>query len=147
MVYFKNRLFGGFVAGLAAGILMDSLEYLTYYLFVLPEMRSVDWVSCLIYGRLSSGLSELVFVQILHLAMTAFWGLLYIYAGSHLSIKSGYWKGWNWAVFIWFISNTIIVLLKLPRHEEIGMASMLMYFVFASCYGLILGGMASKITL
>ena len=145
-MHFENRMFGGFTAGLAAGIIMDSLEYIINYLFNVPDIRSIDWVAILIYGRLPSGLYEFVFAQILHLAMTACWGVLYIYGERLISITNGYWKGWVWAVFIWLISNTIIVLLELPRHDEIGMASMLAYFLFASLYGLILGGMVAKTT-
>lgn len=146
-MYWKNKLSVGFGAGLAAGILMDLFEYISFYLFQLPKIRSIDWVAIVIYGRVPLGVYELAVAQILHLLLTAGWGSLYMYVGSYIRIRNGYLKGWKWAVIIWFVSNTLIAVLKLPRHDEVGLTSMIVYFVFASFYGLILGGITDRFKL
>lgn len=134
----------GLRAGFAAGVVMDLVEYIVHFTFNLPDIRSVDWVTILIYGRVASNIYELALSQVMHLILTACWGLLYVYVGSYFNIKNPYWKGWNWAVFIWFISNTLIVLLKFPQQTEVRLASTLLYFLFASLYGIILGGITNR---
>ncbi len=130
----KDRVTAGFLAGVTAGIAMNIINYISYFLDFTNELF-LQWAAVMIYGRLSETLPELIFAQFGQLVFSGLVGIVFAYMMLKLTSKNYLLKGWIYAVLLWFALYAITIIFRVPHLQRHGLGEALTTFIAASAYG------------
>ena len=102
----EDRLTRGFFAGLAGGIVMSLLDYISFYLNFGKE-RLLDFAAEIIFDHRAASLVEAVIGQGAQLLFAGVLGVLFSYIIINIKSKNYLFKGWLYGVTIWFAIYTV----------------------------------------
>lgn len=75
----QGRFRRAFVAGLLAGVIADSINYILRYVFHLTTQLYRDYVSVLVLGRPATQLGDIIFSQLCQVLFTGLLGVAFTY--------------------------------------------------------------------
>ncbi|MDW7651505.1 MAG: DUF6789 family protein [Bacillota bacterium] len=142
---YEDRMFRGFLAGVAGGIAMNIFSLFTY-LLNLTELPFWQWAAIMVLGRDQiSGTAENILGIVTHLIFTGFMGILFSFLVPHLKSRGIVIKGWFFAVGAWFSIYALTLLFKVKGTVPILLKTAVSNFVGATIYGIVLGWMITKL--
>lgn len=128
--------------GFVAGLIGDAPAVLINRLFVdllkVATLRYADFAAILILGRKPHSLWEGIFAQLGQILFSALLGVSFAYLIPRLSTRYYYFKGAVFGAGVWFLSNTVTVLFKVPGLTRNSLASALVGYSAAIAYGITL---------
>lgn len=142
----KDRLTRGFVAGVAAGIVMNIFSLIVVY-FNLTTQPFVYWAGSVVYGHnppFTQG--EIILALFAHLVFTGALGMIFIYLIPQVTSRNFLLKGWLFGILIWFVIYGIAHLFKLEVVIPTPLRTVASNFAGASIYGLTLAAIVLYIT-
>lgn len=137
-VRIKDRFTRGLTGGFLAGVLMNILNYLSFYVLNFTEIRYLDWAAVLIYGHKPFNLLETLFAQAGQLFFASIMGVLFAYLLAGATSANHLLKGWVFGLTVWFSTHALTILYRVPELSRIGLDSASSTFISASLYGLAL---------
>ena len=135
----KDRIASGFIAGLLAGIVMNIIDYISYFLIKFDTRELLlDWTAVMLFGRLAQSLPEFILAQVAQIFFAGFLGIVFSYA--LLKLTSGHYllKGWIYGVITWFFIYAVTIAFQVPLLKTHFFEAVATNIVAASAYGLIL---------
>lgn len=142
----KDRLTRGFVAGVAAGIVMNIYSFVVYNLN-LTTLPFVHWAGIVVFGHTAPFTpGELILALFAHLVFTGALGMIFIYLIPQVTSKNFIFKGWLFGILTWFIIYGIAHLFKLEGVIPTPLRTAATNFGGASVYGLALAFVVLYIT-
>lgn len=133
----RDRFTRGFIAGLAAGIVMNIFSFLSFALNWV-EVRFLDWAGMFIFGRQPEGVVEVTLSLTGQLFFTALLGVIFAYLVSITSSKNYIFKGLTFGLAVWFSTYAIAILFRVPTLTRFGVDTVTSNIVGALLYGLVL---------
>jgi len=133
----KDRVSAGFIGGIIAGIAMNIVDYISYY--VGDREHLYDWAAIVIFGKLPASFGEIIFAQISQLFFAGLLGILFSYFLLRLTSVNYLLKGWIYGLAAWFFIYALAIIFRLPDLETHSLGSVVSHFISASIYGLALG--------
>ncbi len=140
----KDRVTAGFIAGVAAGIVMNIINYISYSINLTQELL-LEWAAIMIYGRLPASVPEAIFAQFGQLVFSGFVGIIFAYMMLKLTSGNYLLKGWIYAVILWFTLYAISSLFKIPNLQRHTLETALTTFASGSVYGLMMAEMLRRL--
>lgn len=86
----ERQVYQGFIAGIIAGLVLNTINFISYYLFHFAKLRYLDFAAIIIYGRKPVNTFEAVFAQLGQLAFTGFLGIVFAYLITKLLNSKNY---------------------------------------------------------
>lgn len=136
----KSRVISGLMAGFVAGIAMDLLELTTYRTLRQPRVRSTDWIYLILTKHKPHSRSQYALSHASHLVFTTALGGAFSAVASRTAGEKPVLKGWLWATASTILTQSLIVIAKLPLISRLGWAERFKHYLLVSVYGLVLGG-------
>lgn len=140
MLKLRSRVVSGLMAGFVAGIAMNLLELTTYYVFRQPKVRSTDWLALILAKHKPKSRSQYVLSHAGHLVFTTGLGGVFSAVVPKAADKKPVLKGWLWAIVSTAITQSLIVIAKLPLLSRLEWPERFKHCLLVSVYGLVLGG-------
>lgn len=134
----NDRFTRGLIAGITAGIIQDSLDYISY-LLDLNQLRYLDWIGIMLFSRKPVTTLETLLALGGELFFSAVLGILFVYLVPLIRSKHILIKSWIYGVGIWFGIYGLMTLFKVRGLASINAMSALSDIVTSSVYGLVLG--------
>ena len=139
MFVIKDRISSGFIGGILAGIGMNIIDYISYFVIRFDTRELLlDWAAVMLYGRLAQSLPEFVLAQLAQLFFAGFMGVVFSYALLKLTSGNYLLKGWIFGIMSWFFIYAIAIALQVPLLKTHAFESVATNVLSASAYGLIL---------
>lgn len=133
----NDRLTEGFFSGLIAGVVMDSVHAISYFLGI-NELTFFDWSGNVVLGHRPHTLWEFLQALAVQIFFTAFLGIVFAYVIPKFKSTNILFKGWIFSLVAWFILNSLALLFRinsmLPRRVDTATADV----VTVSLYGIVL---------
>lgn len=134
---FRDRLLRGFWAGLVGGIVMN-LYSVVLLALNWTEMPFYKWAAIIILGKANVGGTMAVILGTAgHLIFTALLGIGFSYLIPHLKNRYLLFKGWVYAVGVWFVIYGFSTLYKVQGTIPILPKTAIANFFGAGIYGLV----------
>lgn len=133
----KDRVTAGFSSGIIAGVFMNIIDWLGYWLNLYEE-QLLDWAAVVTYGALPTTFPQTLFAQLEQILFSGFMGIIFSYLLLSLTNDDLLLKGWIYGIFSWFFIYAISIAIRLPNLESHSYASTVSHFITASVYGLVL---------
>lgn len=134
----EDRFTRGFVAGAVIGLVITLLNMLVAAVGI-HIIRWVDWMGVILYDHSAPFTWGETFLSLI--AMTSFNGALgiaFFYMIPIISSKNLIFKGWLWAVSIWFALDAITSLFKIDGLTHLTVMDALSDYASASLFGIFL---------
>jgi len=135
----KDRLTRGLIAGIAAGIIQDVLDY-TAYLLNLSQLRYLDWVGIIVFGAKPVTRGETFLALGGEIFFSGILGVIFAYLIQKINSSNIFLKGWLYGVVIWFGTYSVMTLFKVEGFVKIDFYTALSDVITSSIYGLVLPG-------
>jgi hypothetical protein len=107
----QDRLTRGLVAGIAAGIVLDIIHYLSFLLGIV-ELTYFDWASVVVFGTRTTNAFELFLAVVVQLFFAGLVGVLFVYFITWVTSKNLLLKAVVFSLAVWFFANGIAHTLK-----------------------------------
>ncbi len=134
----KDRFTRGFIAGAAAGILQDVIDYVLYLLRIV-ELRYLDWAAIILFRHeQANGFSETSFALVAELFFSGILGIAFAYLIPRITSRNYFFKGWLYGVTVWFAIYSIMVLFQVRGLHAVDFSTAVADFITSSVYGLAL---------
>lgn len=133
----KDRVVTGFISGLVAGVAMNIIDWIGYFLELYDE-RLLDWSAVVTYGRMPNNIEEVIFAQALQIFFSGFLGLLFAYIIPILRSGNYLLKGWVYGVVVNQSLYALAIAFKLPDLTVHTFYATVSHIISASVYGLVL---------
>lgn len=143
-MFINDRFTRGLIAGIVAGIMQDALDYAAY-LLELNQLRYLDWVGVMMFGRTPVTLLETLLALGGELFFSGVLGVLFAYLVPQIGSKNILIKSWMYGVGTWFSIYGIMTLFKVRGLAAVDAITASTDVITSSVYGLILGYMLSRI--
>lgn len=140
----NDRFTRGLVAGIVAGIIQDALDYIAY-LLDLTQLRYLDWVGVMIFGKTPITLPETLLSLGGELFFSGVLGILFAYLVPQIRSSNILIKAWMYGVSTWFSIYGVMTLFKVKGLEAVDIITASSDVVTSSVYGLVLGYILSSI--
>jgi hypothetical protein len=133
----KDRVVAGFISGLAAGVAMNAVDWISYVLKLYDE-RLLDWAAVVTFGRLPNNLAEVIFAQAGQIVFSGFLGILFAFIIPKLRSGNYLIKGWIYGVVVNQSLYAFAIAFKLPDLTVHTFYATVSHLISASVYGLVL---------
>lgn len=133
----RDRITAGFLAGIAAGLTMNVIDWAGYLLGFYQE-QLLDWAAVALYGRLPTNTYEIVFAQMGQIVFAGFLGIFFAYLLLKLTSCNYIIRGWVFSLIVWFGLYAISIAFQIPNLERHSFFAGFSHFLSASVYGLVL---------
>ncbi|MEW6660777.1 MAG: hypothetical protein ACOY9Y_07750 [Bacillota bacterium] len=133
----RDRFTRGFLAGLAAGIVMNIFSFISFALNWV-EIRFLDWAGVLIFGRQPVGALEIAVSLAGQLFFTSLLGVFFAYLISMTTSRGYILKGLVYGLAVWFASYAISILFRVPTLVRFRLDTVTSNIVGALLFGLVL---------
>ena len=133
----KDRLTRGFVSGIVAGIVQDSLDY-TANLANISKVKYLDWVGIILFGSKPNNLGETLLALGGEIIFSGVSGIIFAYLIIRITNKNIIFKGWLFGVTIWFTTYVIMTLFKVRGLEAMDFSTAASDLFTSSLYGILL---------
>lgn len=141
----QDRVVRGFLAGLAGGIVMNLYSFAQLKLNW-TEMPFYKWTAIIILGKEDVGGAIAIVLGVLgHLIFTSLIGIGFSYLIPHKQSRYLLFKGWIYAISIWFIIYGLSLLFKVQGIIPILPKTAIANFFGASLYGLVTAFVSAKL--
>jgi len=128
----------GLVGGIIAGIAMNIVDYISYYIGFDRE-RLYNWAAIAIFGKLPNTIGEVISAQISQLFFSGLLGIIFSYYLLKLTSSNYLLKGWIYGLTSWFFIYSVAIAFRLPSLETHSLNSVVNHAFSATIYGLVLG--------
>lgn len=129
----------GLIAGLIAGIAMDSLEYVSYRIFRQPKVSSRDWLWIITTGHTPSPSRQDFLGYAGHMLFTAALGGVFTLLLPEGMEEKPVPRGLFWSVSLWAVSQVLAIVSRLPLLSKLPLVVRAQHLILASVYGIAWG--------
>ncbi|PKM82521.1 MAG: hypothetical protein CVU89_03170 [Firmicutes bacterium HGW-Firmicutes-14] len=133
-----DRLTRGFFAGIIAGIIQDTIDYISHS-FGLTKLKYLDWVGIMIYGSKPNTLMETILALGGEIFFSGIIGIVFAYLLLKINSDNLLLKAWLYGVAIWFGTYGVMTLFKVRGLIAIDVTTALVDVFTSSIFGLVLG--------
>jgi len=109
-----DRFTIGFLANIPAWLLMNLWSYAAYEI-KFSDLRFVDWVSVIIYGKLPTSYAEQIVALGVHLIFTGFLAIIFTFLILEITSQRLWFKGIVYALIVGLFTHAIPVLFRTPH--------------------------------
>lgn len=109
-----DRVSRGFASGVIAGILMNAVNLIFFYIFKLTQIRFVDWASIVLFGHRPENFNQLLLNLVFNLLWDGFFGVIFAVMIPKITSRIYLFKGVVYGVFLTFVFRAIATLFGLP---------------------------------
>ena len=133
-----DRTTAGFTAGIIGSLVMNSLNYISFYILGLASLRYWDWTAIIFYGHRTTNIIGVIFAQIFQILLSGLLGIVFAFLISRILTGSNYiFKGWVFGVFMWFFFYAVVFLFRVPELTIVPINTVISNFVTSSVYGIV----------
>lgn len=137
-MFYNDRFTMGFLGGTIGAVVMNILDYVSYYVFHFSRIRFLDYAAVVIYGSYPTSLKDTVFALIVQILFTAMLSIVFAYLFPVISGRNYLFKGWIFGIMAWFAIYAVGMLFDLPMFERILTNTAISHFIISSIYGIVL---------
>ena len=134
----EDRFTLGFISGLIAGLIMNVLNFISYYVLHIATLRYLDFMAIIVYGNKPTNSFDTILALILHLGFTGILGILYAYLTPWLGAQNHLLKGALYSVSIFFLTYAITFLFKVKDLTIVPPYTVASNIITAAIYGVVL---------
>lgn len=139
-----DRIINGFIAGVTAGIAMDIFD-LFVYITKIDDVRYLDFIAVLAFGHYAKTTGEFITALLLELGFKGGLGILFVNWIPKIKSKYLYFKANLYAILIWFIVYSIIVISKATQFPSTDLVDTLSHITSCIIYGTVLSFMLIRL--
>ena len=139
----KDRFYYGALAGVAAGVVQNSINLGSYSL-ELTTLRMIDWVSIMIYGHPPITILDGLFALIHQLGINAFIGIIFTYTLPLIGFEHHLFKGIVFGVGMFQFSYFVTALYRVPDLIIVPTYTAISNTVVSAIYGIVLAILVKK---
>jgi len=141
----KDTLTRGFIAGVIAGVLMNMVSFISYYLGF-AQLRFLDWPSIIITGQIPANNLAALFFMAVQLIFVGFLGSIFALLITRLTTSMNYiFKGFLFGVISWFTIYGLTYLADVPKLTPLDMGTAMTDFTAAIVFGVVLSETLSQL--
>jgi len=134
----KDTIIRGFIAGVIAGVLMNLVSYISYFLDI-AKLRFLDWPSVIITGHIPDNNLAALFFMIVQLIFVGFLGSIFALLITRLTTSMNYiFKGFLFGVISWFTIYGLTYLADVSILTPLNMGTAVTDFTGAIVFGVVL---------
>lgn len=133
----NDRLTRGFIAGIAAGIVQDLIDF-TAYLLNFVQLRYLDWVSIMVFGVKPQTAAETILSLGGEILFSGILGIAFVFLIRRVSSTNIFFKGCLFGLVTWFGIYSIMTLFKVRGLHFIDFNTALSDVITSSIFGLVL---------
>lgn len=134
----KDRFTFGFYSGVVAGLIMNALNLISYYVLNIATLRYIDFMAIIIYGNKPMNTFDSILALTIHLGFTGMCGVLYVYIVPLIRTQNHMFKGILFGLTIFLLTYSITFLFKVNDLIIIPPYTVASNVITASIYGLVL---------
>ena len=132
-----DRFIRGLLAGIIAGIAMDTIDLIGYWL-KLDQARYLDFAAVIAFGKTASSWMETILSLIIELMFKGLLGVLFVFLIPKIKSKYLIIKAILFGTTTWFIIYSIIVLSKATKFPKVDAGVALSHLINSSVFGIVL---------
>lgn len=140
----KDRFVGGVIAGFSAGVVQVLLDYgflwLKWSKIVFP-----DYAAILIYDKKATFWWDTFLSIFVFLNFSAILGVVFAYLTRLIGTKYYLFKGWFYAVSIWFIVSAVGTMYRVPILEKTPWQTATTQTITSSVFGILIALILSRL--
>ncbi|MCR6544392.1 hypothetical protein [Dehalobacterium formicoaceticum] len=148
-----DRTICGLLAGIIAGIAMNTWNLFDYYVLHLTEIRFLDWFSVLqTWAKPENGLQAVISLILQTMVWDGFLGIVFAHLVVLITSKAIVYKSALYSALLWFTFKVIINICQVPFLSGPGeqpfsgrMSNLLAIFIWGIVLGLVLKKLDQKI--
>ncbi|EHQ88403.1 hypothetical protein [Desulfosporosinus youngiae] len=141
----RDRFYYGFFAGLIAGIPMVLFNLFSYYVLDFAQMRLLDWMSIILYGRLPLNAFDSILAQVVHFGFLGFLGIAFAYYVPLVRSRHYLFKGWVFSLSVFSLLYATTLFFQVPGLEMIQPYTVASNLISSTIFGLTLAEAAKRI--
>lgn len=134
----EDRFLRGFLAGVIASLIQNTVNLFSYHVLNYAKKRYLDFASEMLLGRMPETLFEAIFAQISQILFSGFLGVLFAYLLVSINTKNYLFKGWLYAIILWFFIYASGIAFKIPSLHKVAIQTAVSNFIGTTIYGLVL---------
>lgn len=134
----KDRFTLGFYSGVIAGLIMNALNLISYYVLNIATLRYLDFMAILLYGNKPMNAFDSILALIVHLGFTGMLGVVYVYIVPLIGTQNQMLKGLTFGLSVFFIAYLITTLFNMNGLTITPPYTAASNIITGSIYGLVL---------
>lgn len=134
-----DRFTVGFIVGIIAGFSADLISFILTHLLKLGQVGYEDFAAVLVFGANASTIGQSIFAHLVQLFFSALLGAMFVYWINRVTEQFLLFKGIIFGLFIWFFAFSVAQLFKLQFLDKLDLGTVLVNYVAAVIYGVVLG--------
>ncbi len=128
----------GFIAGVIAGVLMNIVSFISYYLGI-ANLRFLDWPSIIITGHSPYNFLSTLFFMMIQLIFVGFLGCIFALLISKVITSTNHiFKGLLFGSISWFTIYGLTYIANVPKLMPLEMGTAITDFTGAIVFGVVL---------
>jgi len=136
-VVLLDRLIRGLMAGIAGGIVMNVLDFASYYIFQFSNLLLLDWASIVTYGHRPLNLTEYIFSLINQLGWAGFLGVIFAFVVPYRGSKYLLFKGAVYGFIACFFITAAPIFFQLPYLKELSTNTAISHRITSIIWGIV----------
>lgn len=132
-----DRFVRGLIAGFAAGVAMDALDLIAYWLKY-DTTRYLDFAAVIAFGKNATNTVEVLVALLIELMFKAGLGVLFVFVVPKVKSKYLVVKAVFFGISNWFVIYSVIILFKATKFPKVDLGVTVSHLINSSVYGIVL---------